>query len=87
VVQAGGAIELRNDGGQLEPESPLVASSAGRERLALPAIPPRRYSAGERLDDQHAIACGSPLEEIAKDRVACRIRELVERERRENQRR
>jgi len=85
VVQARGAIELRDDRGQLHAKPPFVAAAARRNRLVPPPIPPGRNAARQRLDDQHMVAGRGALEQAMEQRVARRLLELVQGERRQEQ--
>src|SRR5476651_2426473 len=69
VVQAGRAIELRDDRRKPGPQPPLVGASAGRLERAAPAIPPARHEAGERLDNQNAIALARAFHQPREQRV------------------
>src|SRR6185436_5414860 len=75
------AIELLHDRRQLGARAPLIRTAAGRLERRLPPLPPRCGAAGKRFDDQHAAAAAAACEETLHQRLARRVRELVERER------
>jgi len=54
VVEAGGAIELFDDRGQLDTKAPLIRSSTRSERALRSPLPPRRRGLRNGLDDEHA---------------------------------
>src|SRR6266851_9387653 len=73
VIQTGRAIELRDDRRQLRAKPPLVGTAAGRFERVAPPIPPAGDEAGERLDDQHAIAAAGALDKVSQQRLTRRI--------------
>ena len=81
MIEAGRAIELRDDRRKLGSESPLVAAPALRLERGAPAIPPARDRACDRLDDQDSIAARSAIEKTAEERGARAFIELVHGER------
>src|SRR5712691_3704915 len=81
VIQAGRAIELRDDRRQLNSEAPLASSTAGSLEFVAPPVPPGRHESGQRLDNEHRIAAPGSSEKALHHSVALRVRQLVERER------
>ena len=56
MIQPRRAIEFGDNRRQLDANPPLVSPATGALERVAPAVPPARDAAGERLDDQHAIA-------------------------------
>ena len=83
MIQAGCPIELGDDGGKINGKSPFIRAAAGRETRSAPAIPPRRHKSRQGLDDQHAITAGRTGEQVVQQRVARRVGQFVDGERRQ----
>ena len=60
MIEAGRAIELRDNRRQIDAEAPFVRTPSDGFEGAAPAIPPGHDGPGDRLDDQHAIAAAMP---------------------------
>ncbi|OLC51803.1 MAG: hypothetical protein AUH43_01710 [Acidobacteria bacterium 13_1_40CM_65_14] len=87
MIEASCAIQLRHDRRKLRSKPPLVSPSTGRHERLSPSVPPRRHEAGQRLDDQHAIALRRAIEQPLPHHLARRVRQLVDGECRKNRRR
>src|SRR5262245_48926682 len=90
MIEAGGPIELRDQRWEIGSETPLVRSASRGHDGLLPPVPPGRDESRDRLDDEELIrvarssaAITTAIEGLCEQRVARRIRELVQRERSE----
>src|SRR5437588_9642159 len=85
MIEAGGAIQLRDDGGQLDAETPLVGAAAGANDRLAPSVPPRGDESGERFDHQHVLVVDGLVDEFRQQPLARTIIvDLVDRERCDN---
>ena len=70
MIEARGAIELRDDRRKRRANAPFVgAATGGGERIG-PSSPPRRDEPGQWLDDEDAIAMCDALEQPRQHRLA-----------------
>src|SRR5204862_6294159 len=86
MIEAGGAIEFRNERRQIDAESPLVGTTSGAVKCVLPGRPPSGNRSRERLHNEHAIAGAGALEQTRQQRGAAPLIELVDHERRQDSR-
>ena len=87
MIELPGVIQLRDNRGQLDPETPLVGAASHLLDPRAPPIPPTRNESGNRLDDEQAIAGIGALKQPLDKLVAGRIGQLVQSKGREDQRR
>src|SRR5262245_34343621 len=90
MIEAGGPIELRDQRWEIGAETPLVRSPSCHQDALLPPVPPRRDESGDRLDDEEPIRFARLIsliratnEGLSEQRLARLVRQLVQRERRQ----
>ena len=56
MIELRRAIELRDDGRQLDPETPFIGASSHLLDRCAPPIPPPSYKPGDWLDNEQTVA-------------------------------
>ena len=81
MIELRRAIELGDDRGQLDPETPFIGAAAHLFDRSAPPIPPAGHEPRDWFDDEQPIAPRSAFKQALHEPVAGRVREFVQRER------
>ena len=73
MIETGGAIELLDNRRELDAHAPFVAAATGALERGAPLLPPRRDAAGDRFDDEQAVALRGAVEQAGQQRCSCRV--------------
>src|SRR3954468_7125677 len=86
MIEFYGTIELRHNRRQLDPEPTFGGATPCRFDPGTPRVPPSRDNSRNWFDDEDGVSGRPVFEEPLHQGVAGAVRELVQRERREDRR-
>ena len=78
MIELRGAIELRDDRRQFDPETPFIGASSHLLDRCAPPVPPTRHEPGDWLDNEQPIAASHAFQQDSHEPVTGRVGKLVQ---------